>query len=102
MEDVKVLYIMDSNLRITEVKVENIDECKFAMFYFEGRKCNYWLKGATVQTKSVCGGCDDPKCLVSSDKGSLAWVREFVESKVNAIGSELHHTWTKIFEKTFN
>lgn len=102
MEDVKVLYIMDSNLRITEVKVENIDECKFAIFFFEGRALNYWLKGATVQTKSVCGGCNDPKYLVSSDRGSLTWVREFVESKVNDIGSELQYTWRKIFEKTFN
>lgn len=51
-------------LSITEVIVNKVDECKFALFNFMNKKCSYWLKGSYIQTLER-SSYNNPKLLPS-------------------------------------
>ena len=89
-------------LTITKVKVDKIDDCKFALFIFDNKNCSYWLKGGIVQTlsHSICGF--NPRYLVSKDKRSLSSIKDSVKWRINDIGGHLRKTWNEIFDETFN
>lgn len=97
------LYIMDvKTLQIIEVTVNEVDECKFALFNFMDRKCNYNLRGSNVQTLSHSCGYTYPQYIVSKDKGSLNWIKESFQWLVGNIGFTLRDAWDKIYNEKFD
>ena len=100
---IEKLYIMDvKTLQITEVIVDEVDECKFAIFNFINSKCSYWLKGPNIQTLSVVMSYHYPQYIVSKDKGSLNWIKESFQWLIGDVGFALLDTWKKIYNEKFN
>ena len=96
---IEKLYIMDvKTLSITEVIVNKVDECKFAIFNFMDKECSYWLKGSYIQTleQSIY---HNPQFIVSKDKKSLYWLKESFQWLVGDIGFILLDTWHKIYDE---
>ena len=100
---IEKLYIMDvKTLLITEVMVNEVDECKFALFDFMDKKCCYWLKGANIQTLARSRGCTYPRYIVSKDIKSLYWLKESFQWLIGDIGFVLRDAWYKIYDEKFN
>ena len=100
---IEKLYIMDvKTLLITEVIVNKVDECKFALFIFDERKCDYNLRGANIQTLSHSLGYTHPRYIVSKDKKSLYWLKESFQWLIGDIGFVLRDAWNKIYDEKFN
>ena len=100
---IEKLYIMDvKTLLITEVIINEVDECKFALFDFMDRKCCYWLRGSNIQTLSISQGCSYPQYIVSKDKKSLYWLKESFQWLIGDIGFVLRDAWHKIYDEKFN
>jgi hypothetical protein len=101
-KEIQQLYIMDvKTLKISKVKVDEIDECKFALFTFNERKCHFWLKGANIQTLAHSQGYTYPQYIVSKDLKSLAWIKESFQWLVGDIGFILRDAWHKIYDEKF-
>jgi hypothetical protein len=102
-KEIQQLYIMDvKTLEISKVNVDEIDECKFALFVFNERKCHFWLKGANIQTLAHSQGYTYPQYIVSKDLKSLAWIKESFQWLVGDIGFILRDTWHKIYNEKFD
>ena len=100
---IEKLYIMDvKTLSITEAIVNEVDECKFALYNFMDRKCCYWLKGANIQNFSHSQGYDYPQFVVSKDKKSLYWLKESFKWLVSDIGFILRDAWHKVYDEKFD
>lgn len=100
--EIQQLYIMDvKTLDISKVKVDEVDECKFALFEFKERKCCFWLKGANIQTLSQSLGNTYPQYIVSKDLKSLCWIKESFQWLVEDIGFKLNDTWHEIYNEKF-
>ena len=100
---IEKLYIMDvKTLSITEAIVNEVDECKFALYNFMDRKCCYWLKGANIQNLSHSQGYDYPRFVVSKDKKSLYWLKESFKWLVSDIGFILRDAWNKVYDEKFD
>lgn len=100
---IEKLYIMDvKTLLITEVIVNEVDECKFALFDFIDEKCSYWLKGSNIQTLSRILGYSYPRYIVSKDKKSLYWLKESFQWLIGDIGFVLRDAWHKIYDEKFD
>lgn len=100
---IEKLYIMDvKTLLITEVIVNEVDECKFALFNFIDRKCEYWLRGANIQTLAHSQGYTYPRYIVSKDKKSLYWLKESFQWLIGDIGFILRDAWNKIYDEKFD
>lgn len=100
---IEKLYIMDvKTLLITEVMVNEVDECKFALFKFMDRKCDYNLRGANIQTLSHSLGYTYPQYIVSKDKESLCWLKESFQWLIGDIGFILRDAWHKIYDEKFD
>ena len=100
---IEKLYIMDvKTLLITEVIVNKVDECKFALFDFMDRKCCYGLRGANIQTLAHSQGYKYPRYIVSKDKGSLNWLKESFQWLIGDVGFALLDTWKKIYNEKFD
>lgn len=89
-------------LEIFKVNVDEIDECKFALFTFNERKCHFWLKGANIQTLAYSGGYSSPRDIVSKDIKSLCWIKESFQWLVGDIGFILRDAWHKIYDEKFD
>jgi hypothetical protein len=100
---IEKLYIMDvKTLLITEVTVSEVDECKFAIFDFNDRKCDFNMRGPNIQTLSHSCGYTYPQYIVSKDKGSLNWLKESFKWLVGDIGFVLRDAWHKIYDEKFD
>lgn len=100
---IEKLYIMDvKTLQIIEVAVNEVDECKFALFVFNERKCCFWLKGANIQTLAHSQGYTYPQYIVSKDKGSLYWLKESFQWLIGDVGFVLRSAWNKIYDEKFD
>ena len=100
---IEKLYIMDvKTLLITEVIVNKVDECKFALFDFRDRKCCYGLRGANIQTFEHSQGYKSPRYIVSKDKKSLYWLKESFQWLIGDIGFILRDAWNKIYDEKFD
>ena len=100
---IEKLYIMDvKTLLITEVIVNEVDKCKFALFIFDERKCDYNLRGANIQTLSHSLGYTHPRYIVSKDKKSLYWLKESFQWLIGDIGFVLRDAWHKIYDEKFD
>ena len=97
------LYIMDvKTLQMVKVTVTEVDECKFAFFVFNERRCCFWLKGSDIQTLAHSQGYTYPQYIVSKDLKSLCWLKESFQWLINDVGSVLLDTWNKIYDEKFN
>lgn len=100
---IEKLYIMDvKTLQITTVTVNEVDECKFALFDFIDSKCSYWLKGPNIQTLSVVMSYHYPQYIVSKDIKSLYWIKESFQWLIGDVGFALLDTWKKIYNEKFD
>lgn len=100
---IEKLYIMDvKTLLMTEVRVNEVDKCKFAIFNFIDKKCCYWLKGANIQTLTPSQGYTCPRFIVSKDKKSLYWLKESFQWLIGDIGFVLRDAWHKIYDEKFD
>lgn len=100
---IEKLYIMDvKTLLITEVTVNEVDKCKFALFDFMDRKCCYMLKGANIQTLAHSLGYTHPQYIVSKDKKSLYWLKESFQWLIGDMGFILRDAWHKIYDEKFD
>jgi hypothetical protein len=98
----KELYIMDiKTLLTTKVTIDEVDECKFALFIFDERKCDYNLRGANIQTLSHSLGYTNPQYIVSKDIGSLMWLKESFKWLIQDIGFKLNDAWKHIYDENF-
>lgn len=101
-KQIQHLHIMDvKTLEISKVNVTEIDECKFALFVFNERKCHFNLRGANIQTLAQSGG-NSARYIVSKDSWSLYWIRESFQWLVGDIGFTLHDAWKKIYNEKFD
>ena len=73
-------------LEIIKVNINEINECKFAIFYFNNHKYDFNMRGANIQTLSHSCGYAYPQYIVSKDKGSLYWIKESFQWLVGDIG----------------
>lgn len=100
---IEKLYIMDvKTLLITEVTVNEVDECRFALFTFNERKCCFNLRGANIQTLSRSQSYACPQYIVSKDKASLYWLKESFQWLIGDIGFVLRDAWHKIYDEKFD
>lgn len=96
------LYILNvKTLDMSKVKVDEVDECKFALFVFNERKCWFNLRGANVQTLENSGG-HSARYIVSKDLKSLCWIKESFQWLIGDIGSTMHEAWDKIYNEKFD
>ena len=103
LTEIQELYIMDvKTLEIFKVDVTEIDECKFALFIFNNRKCDFNLKGPNIQTLAHSQGYTYPQYIVSKDKGSLNWLKESFQWLIGDIGFILRDAWNKIYDEKFD
>lgn len=99
---IEKLHVMDvKTLQITEVAVNEVDECKFALFDFMDKKCNYNLRGSYIQTLSYSPGFSSRQYIVSKDAKSLCWIKESFHWLIGDIGSRLQDVWDKIYDEKF-
>lgn len=99
----KELFIMDvKTLEIIKININEIDECKFAIFNFNNHKCCFNMRGANIQTLSHSHGYTHPRYIVSKDKGSLNWLKESFKWLVSDIGFILRDAWHKIYDEKFD
>ena len=100
-KEIQQLYIMDvKTLEFSKVIVDKIDECHFALFEFNERKCWFNLRGANVQTLENSGG-HSARYIVSKDAKSLCWMKESFQWLVEDIGFKLNDTWHEIYNEKF-
>lgn len=101
-KEIQQLYIMDvKTLEFSKVTVNEVDECHFALFVFNERKCWFDLRGANVQILSNSGG-HSARYIVSKDINSLYWIKESFQWLVEDIGFKLNDAWKKIYNEKFN
>lgn len=102
-KEIQQLYIMDvKTLEMFKVNVDEIDECKFALFVFNKRNCCFWLKGANIQTLAYSGKYSSPQYIVSKDIKSLCWIKESFQWLIGDIGFKLKDAWDKIYDEKFD
>ncbi len=102
-KEIQELFIMNvKTLQIIKVNINEIDECKFAIFDFNDRKCNFNMRGPNIQTLSHSCSYRYPQYIVSKDKGSLNWLKESFKWLVGDIGFILHDAWHKIYDEKFD
>lgn len=102
-KEIQQLYIMDvKTLEIVKVNVDEIDECKFALFVFNKHDCCFWLKGANIQTLAHSCGYSYPQYIVSKDIKSLDWIKESFQWLIGDIGFILRDAWHKIYDEKFD
>lgn len=101
-KEIHQLYIMDvKTLEMFKVNVDEVDECRFALFVFNERKCHFNLRGANIQTLVNSGG-NSARYIVSKDSWSLHWIKESFQWLVGDIGFILNDTWNKIYDEKFD
>ena len=75
-------YIYTYNLLTNEMGEHEIieeDECKFYIFMYNGGRCSYDTRNASIQHLNYSGGIISGYALVSTCKGSLLRIKESVE-----------------------
>lgn len=102
-KEIRQLYVMNvKTLEISKVNVDEIDECRFALFIFNERKCCFNLRGANIQTLSRSQSYACPQYIVSKDKASLYWLKESFQWLIGDIGFILRDAWNKIYDAKFD
>lgn len=101
-KDLQQLYIMDvKTLKIFNVNVTKIDECKFAFFDFNDSKYTFDMRGTNIQTLAPLHGPRKSQYLVSKDIGSFNWLKLSFKWLLNDIRFMLRDTWNKIYDEKF-
>ena len=96
------LYILNvKTLDMSKVKVDEVDECKFALFVFNERKHWFNLRGANIQTLENSGG-HTARYIVSRDFESLFWIKDSFQWLIGDIGLTLRDAWDKIYNEKFD
>lgn len=102
-KEIQELFIMDiKTLKIIKVNINEIDECKFAIFDFNARKCAFNMRGANIKTLNYSCGCLYPQYIVSKDIGSLNCFKSSFKLILEDIGFILRDVWYKNYDEKFN
>ena len=80
MKDKKFIYTY--NLLSNEIDVHEVieeDECKFYLFKYNGQRCGYDTRGASVQHLDHSGGPINEFVLVSTCKRSIGRIKTSID-----------------------
>ena len=93
MENNKLYILNTVNMEIYDVDIKYIDECKFAIFDWNGNiECSYDTRNCQVQHLNYQNGYSTVTVLVSSDKRSLNWIKDTIHNKVYDVKEKIRLT----------
>lgn len=93
MENNKLYVLNTVNMEIYDVDIKYIDECKFAIFDWNGNiSCSYDTRNCQVQHLNYQNGYSTVTVLVSSDKRSLNWIKDTIHNKVYDVKEKIRLT----------
>ena len=97
MENNKLYILNTVNMEIYDVDIKYIDECKFAIFdWLTNNDCSYDTRNCQVQHLEYNNGHLSRYMLVSSDRRSLGWIKETIESKVYDVKEKIRLTLMEV------